>query len=133
MGWYEALRDAVSVADQLGDTEMRKKLVAVEMECVKLAEDNAFLRQQLLDLREKEQLRENMEFRDNVYWQRLEDGKYEGPYCPKCRDGAQKNTRMQERSDDHYWRCKVCSCSVEKPGPNPGSRTVKELVDGDVP
>jgi cell division septum initiation protein DivIVA len=51
MGWYEALKDAVTVADRLKDSELEHRLAAVRVECAKLAEENAKLRQDLLELR----------------------------------------------------------------------------------
>ncbi|MGZ3592053.1 MAG: hypothetical protein ACXU99_15475 [Thermodesulfobacteriota bacterium] len=122
MGWYEAIKDAIFVADQLRNTELKQKLADVQMECANLAEENARLRQELIDLREKVQTRENMEYKDNVYWRRSSDGKLQGPFCPKCLDGTQKAARMKERSNDHWWRCPVCDCIVERPGPDPYER-----------
>ena len=53
MGWYEALKDAVKAADQLRSAELKQKLAEVQVECAKLAEDNALLRQELIEMREK--------------------------------------------------------------------------------
>jgi FtsZ-binding cell division protein ZapB len=116
MGWYEAFKDAVSAADKIRNAELNQKLVALQMECIKLAEDNVHLRQELLDIREKQQTRETMEHRNNAYWRKLEDGKSEGPFCPKCFDGNGKASRMAERPGDHCWRCPVCNLAVIRPG-----------------
>lgn len=86
MGWYEAVKDVLSVADRLRDAELRQ-LANVQVECANLAEENARLRQELMDLREKTRARQEMEFRDNVYWRLSEDARKEGPFCPKCLDG----------------------------------------------
>jgi DNA repair exonuclease SbcCD ATPase subunit len=116
MGWYEALKDAISAADKLRNAELNQKLANVQMECVKLAEDNANLRQELIELREKQKTRQDMEHRDNAYWRRLEGDKYEGPYCPKCLDGENKAARMSARDGDNYWRCPVCDLPILRPG-----------------
>jgi hypothetical protein len=122
MGWYEAIKDAVTVADRLRDAELQHRLAAVQVECAKLAEENSRLRQELLELREQTQTRQQMEFLNNVYWRKREDGKSEGPFCPKCLDGEKKASRMAERADDNYWRCSVCLSAVEKPGTRPPIR-----------
>jgi hypothetical protein len=124
MGWYEAIKDALTVADRLRDAELKQKLADVQLECVKLAEDNARLRQESLDFREQLKTRQQMEFQRNVYWRRVENGKLEGPYCPKCLDGAKKSARMEDRPDDHFWRCPVCGTVIQKPGPDPYAQTV---------
>ena len=101
MGWYEALKDAVAVADQLKNAELKQKLAAVQVESAKLAEENARLRQELIDLREQAQTRQEMEYHDNVYWRQFAEGEREGPFCPKCLDGERKKARMSDRRDDH--------------------------------
>jgi ribosomal protein L37AE/L43A len=123
MGWYEAIKDAATIADKLRSAELKQKLADIQVECANLAADNARLRQENLDLREQLQTRDHMEFRDNVYWRRGSGDMLEGPFCPKCRDGAKKSARMEDRPDDHFWRCRVCGTVVEKPGPDPNAQT----------
>ncbi len=131
VGWYEALKDAIKAADQLKNAELKQKLADVQVECAKLAEDNALLRQDLIEIREKLQAREDMEYRNNVYWRRLSDGKFEGPYCPKCLDGERKVARMADRSDDNFWRCAVCDYLIEKSGSVHFARSIRANTDFD--
>lgn len=116
MGWYEAIKDIATVADRLRDAELKHRLADVQMEGAKLAEENARLRQELLDLREQAKTRQEMHYRDNVYWRQLGGGKSEGPFCPKCLDGNGKTARMSDFADFQSWICPVCSCSIQKPG-----------------
>jgi len=130
MGWYEAIKDALTVADKLRSAELKQKLADVQVECAKLAADNASLRQENLEFREQLQTRQDMEFRQNVYWRRLAPGKFEGPYCPKCLDGERKTARMGDRPDDHYWRCPVCGTFIQKPGEDPNwARFAESMLD----
>lgn len=116
MGWYEAIKDAIIVADRLRDIELKQRLADVQVECAKLAEENAKLRQELLDLREQAKTRQEMYYQNNVYWRQTADGKPDGPFCPKCLDGNHKAARMSDYSDWHAWTCPVCECSIQKPG-----------------
>jgi FtsZ-binding cell division protein ZapB len=116
MGWYEAIKDAISVADRLRDAELKQKLADIQMECAKLAEENARLRQERNELKKQIEAREHLEFRQNVYWRKTGEGKDEGPFCPSCADGGRKIVRMEDRPDDRYWRCTVCQHCTEKPG-----------------
>jgi hypothetical protein len=117
MGWYEAFKDIVTVADRLRDAELKQRLAAVQVEGAKLAEENAALRLELVGLREQAQTRQGMYYRDNVYWKRQEDDEPdEGPYCPACLDGANKAVRMPVYSDRESWTCKLCKCDIRKPG-----------------
>ena len=67
MVWYEALKDAVTAAERVRDAELKQRLADVQVECAKLAEDNARLRQDLTDLREQSRTRQEAQHRDNVY------------------------------------------------------------------
>jgi hypothetical protein len=116
MGWYEAIKDVVTVADRLRDAELKQRLAAVQVECAKLAEDNAAMRQELTELRQQVRTRQEMKWRENVYWRELNGGNTEGPFCPKCLDGVGKVARMADRSDDTCWRCAVCFSAVRKTG-----------------
>ena len=122
MGWYEALKDVVTAAERLKDADLKQRAAAVQVECAALAEENARLREERNELREQLRLRAVMEYDENVYWMRDGD-KRVGPYCPKCWDGDSKTARMEERSDDHYRRCRVCPTIVAKPGRDPAYRT----------
>jgi ribosomal protein L37AE/L43A len=119
MGWYEAIKDLVTVADRLRDADLKHRLADVQLEYAKLAEENVRLRQELLDLREHAQTRQEMHYQDNVYWRRSGQDKVEGPFCPKCLDGQDKPARMSERSGDSFWRCPVCNTAIRKPGAEP--------------
>ena len=117
MGWYEALKDAITAADRLKDAGLKQQLANVQMECAALAEENARLREESLSLKEQIRNKNALSFRDNVHWMARDGGGEEGPYCPKCWGGEQKLARMQDRSDDDWWRCLVCDRTVAKPGP----------------
>src|SRR5215467_12644303 len=56
-------------------------------ECIDLVEKNAELQQKLRLLNEQMETRQNMIYRDDVYWMPKEGGIDEGPYCPRCLDG----------------------------------------------
>jgi hypothetical protein len=118
MGWYEALKDVLTLADRLKDAELKQRLADVQMEGAKLAEENARLRQELIDLRQQVDTRQQMEFRDNVYWRLSLQGKGEGPFCPKCLDGDGKAARMVDAPN--HWECPVCDFTTRKPGSDPG-------------
>lgn len=116
MGWYEAVKDLLSVAERLKDADLKNRLADVQVECAKLAEENARLRTELLDLREQVKTRQEMIFQSNVYWRYGKDSNQEGPYCPKCLDGSDKLARMVEPPDGNYWHCPVCNFNIDMPG-----------------
>ena len=131
MGWYEAIKDAVTAAEKLRSAELKQKMADVQVECAKLAEENAHLRQELIGLREQAQTRQDMQYRDNVYWRQFPDGKQEGPFCPKCLDGDSKAARMSNRPGDSCWRCPVCNYFIQKQGPDSSAYETEVVTDFD--
>ena len=119
MGWYEAIKDVITVAERLKDAELKQTLATVRMEGAKLAEENARLREELVALRERLCAEAAILHRDNVYWKRVEGAPEEGPFCPTCWDGERKPVRMAEWAEDLWWKCPVCRCSVQRPGMAP--------------
>lgn len=112
---YAALRKAIEIADKAGDLEMKAALLDV-------MEYNQELRQRVIDLEaskayltEQLALKEQLVFRDdNLYWRRTDDaGGFEGPYCPKCRDGDVKLAHMARvpasEGTTAGFRCVVCA------------------------
>ncbi len=66
MGWYEAIKDVITVADKLKNAELKQKMADVQMECAKLAEDNARMRQELIEFREEATVKQEMLFQGNL-------------------------------------------------------------------
>lgn len=122
MGWFEAIKDAFTVADNFKNADLIHRLVDVRMEGAKLVEENVRLRQELADLREQAKTRQQMHYEKNAYWWQTSEGKSEGPFCPKCFAGDNKPARMSDYADFHAWICPVCNCSIQKPG---GRRVVE--------
>jgi hypothetical protein len=112
MGWYEAIKDLIGVADRLRDADLKGKLADVQMEGAKLAEENSRLRDSLRECREQARVRQDLVYKDNVYWNRSDQS---GPFCPKCFDSTGTSARMSVEHDDHCWRCHVCGHAVIKP------------------
>ncbi|MCI0650431.1 MAG: hypothetical protein L0Z55_00960 [Planctomycetes bacterium] len=110
------MKDALRVADSIKDADLKLKLAAVQMECAKLSEDNAQLRQELVDLRKQAEVRQEMDYANDVYWRVAGEGKRDGPFCPKCLDGKAMLARMSNQASDRYWRCHVCDHVIEKSG-----------------
>jgi hypothetical protein len=108
MGWYEALKDAVTAADNLRNSELKQKLAAVQVECANIAEENVRLREECSALKDKLRIREELQWDETVgaYFRLAASGSKEGPYCPSCRDGSDKVVRMAK--DGEEFRCTVC-------------------------
>ncbi len=85
-------------------------------ECLGLLEENHRIKREFQHLQDQVNMRESMAFKDNVYW-RSNGNNPEGPFCPKCLDGAtQRAARMAILKDRGFWECPVCKLFVYMPG-----------------
>jgi hypothetical protein len=90
-------------------------------ECLDLLEAKADLQKELRELKKQIRTRQNVEFRDNVYWLRKDRALDEGPFCPRCLGRPNqvivtRMTRMTNPDNEVYWRCPVCDYMINKPG-----------------
>ena len=97
----DSAKKALDIANELKNIELKEAILGLKEEIIALREENISLKEQL-----KEKQTYNMEFIENYYWDRKEDGTKVGPYCPACWDGEKKAVRMQ---DGFYEKiCPVC-------------------------
>ena len=113
MSWYDATKDALAAIEKLKDAEANRAMATIRMEGAKLAEENARLREENIALRESLRNRQAMTFRENAYWIE-QDGRRDGPFCPRCLDADGKAVRMMDRG--HDWKCSNCPTVVRRPG-----------------
>jgi formate dehydrogenase maturation protein FdhE len=85
--------------------ELASALVDVKMRVVELQEEN-------IQLKKRADFRENMEYRDNVFYlNNPPKGYHAGPYCPKCLEDTDKIASLRLRTDrdgTRYGYCNVC-------------------------
>lgn len=127
------IKAIASVAKGAGNIQLYNDIITLQgtileqqAAAVALLEENATLRRELAELRERQRRRSEMRFEDNVYWRGDSGQKREGPFCPKCLDGSEKDVPLADRRDDHWWRCAVCASIFEKPGPAQGHNAVED-------
>jgi hypothetical protein len=80
-----------------------------------LTQENVQLRGELTTLRHERDKRDRLVFRQDVYWEKVGDDKWDGPFCPKCVDGLGKYMRMTDRSDG-LTMCVGCDHWIHTPG-----------------
>src|SRR5688500_3666711 len=108
MGWYEALKDGITVAQKADNIELVQTLIEAQKEMMDLVETNRELREQKQKLKEQLQLRAAMKFRDNQYWLDLPGQTPEGPYCSTCFD-VDKNLVRMHGSSSGWIYCDYCT------------------------
>jgi hypothetical protein len=108
------------VKDSFAVAELRKRLADSEAVCAKRTEENTKLRGEVADLKERLDKRQDLYYENNVYWRRFGTGAAEGPFCPKCFDGADKPVRLSDLPGG-WWGCPVCNWGILKTASSRGS------------
>lgn len=113
MGIVDNIKDAVKLAQTVGNTELYHKLNAVQMDFLELSEKARQLQDENHELREKLRQKERLDellnkrtHRDNAYW--VGD---DGPYCTGCWDSKDKAVRMRTEGNG-YAVCPICKNQV---------------------
>ena len=95
MGWYEALKDAINVAQKADNVGLTRQLLDAQRELLDMQAENNALRAKISDLQAHQQTAQHMHYEQNVYWRRPPgQGIADGPFCPRCFDADQKVVRL---------------------------------------
>lgn len=86
MGWYEAVKDAIVVAKKAGNIELQGQLLDLQQEMQDMQQENSKLKEENAKLMAIIDRDRNMKYdhKELVFYEHLEDGSKEGPYCPTC-------------------------------------------------
>lgn len=110
MGAIESFKDALKLAQTIGNADLYQKLNAVQMDFLELSEKARQLQEENHELREQLGRKERMDellrkrtHRHNAYW--VGD---DGPYCTGCWDSKDKAVRMRTE-ENGFAVCPVCT------------------------
>jgi hypothetical protein len=107
MGIIENAKDVAALVKGIGDMDLYKKILALEMEIMELTRDKARSDGRIEELERMLHFKENLTFDAPFYW-RAGD---KAPYCPGCWDERHKAVRVVVRveNDNGVWfDCPVC-------------------------
>lgn len=93
-----------------GAQEIREDLIDAKAALLEARQENIDLGQRVQQLEEAARLRDELTFKNNVYWKGDE-----GPFCPRCFDSDGAARRMEVSSDDPTWKCLTCDKWVYTP------------------
>ena len=94
MGIIEEFKEVVKLAQKLDNMELYRKILDLQAEIIRVVEENMQLKAQVKELSKKLTIQETLEFKEEAYWRKLEDGTEDGPFCTSCWDSEQKLIRM---------------------------------------
>lgn len=85
LGWYEAIKDGIAVAQQVDNIPLVEKLIDAQMQILDLVNENQQLREQIKEMQAKEDIAEKIERHDDAYIT-LSDDPDKRIYCSCCWD-----------------------------------------------
>lgn len=102
MGIYstakETIKDAVSLAQQSDNIQLYKSVLDAYNAAIELMSENAELREEIKELKNKMDIAKQLEFDNDAYYRRNDEKANDGPYCTNCWDGEHKLIRLHVNS-----------------------------------
>jgi hypothetical protein len=106
-----SVSDVVELIKKGSTIEAQERIMDLRAAALDLQQENLSLREQVQALEAQLRLREDFQWDGVVYWAKEQDGKRDGPFCPRCKDGNSKLARLfkLDRGQGRYlWACSVC-------------------------
>lgn len=105
MGWYEAIKDGINVAQQVDNIPLVQSLIDAQKQILDLISENTNLKEENRKLSEKLEQKSSIERHSDTYITLHSDEK-QIKYCATCWDNSQKLVQLS--CDDGYYGCRIC-------------------------
>ena len=110
----ELLKDAKNFAAGANDLQLKSILLDIQDKIFELQEENRELKIELHDLKNKNILESELEYRNNAYFK---ENNEEIPYCSRCYDVDKKLVIMESwapySSPNYEYKCPQCKNSYD--------------------
>lgn len=115
MGWYDAIKDGISIAQKADNIDLISKLLEAQKEIQDMQQENFELKSRIKDLEEIEKKEIKYNGNRTAIYEVKNDGKEEGPYCCTCWEDKRKLITVHEQKEGliTYQVCPVCGCKIE--------------------
>ena len=110
LGWYEAIKDGIAVAQQVDNIPLVEKLIDAQMQILDLVNENQQLREQIKEMQAKEDIAEKIERHDDAYIT-LSDDPDKRIYCSCCWDTKRMLVQGQKTGVGTY-SCPSCGTNA---------------------
>ena len=103
---FDNVKTIKEIAEATSNLELKSAIVDLKEQIIELRTENLQMKAKLT-----ERVSYNMKFENNMYYNILQTGGTEGPYCSACWDTKKQAVRMHCR-DDGYCCCPSCKREV---------------------
>lgn len=109
MSVLDDAKSVVKLVQDIGNIPLLKEIVNLQSEIVALVQERNDLKTEVQQLKEQIKLKGSLEFEDNAYWLKNEDGTNKGPFCSGCFDRDGKDSRLTNTGFHETFHCPVCN------------------------
>lgn len=129
MSLIQESKEVVELIKKGYQLEAEKRMVELRAQIIDLEGGNVELKKEILELRERLDMEESMEFRRPYYMRVTENGE-DGPFCPKCYDDERKTMHLENLRQGE-WYCNKCQVSYRDSSfsPQGPARNVRDPLD----
>jgi len=104
----EYLQQAKEIADTTDNIALKAIIVNLHSEILDLQQENLHLKEEI-----NQKTSFDMQFRNNVYYNRVNETTLAGPYCTACWDSKKQAIRMHTYNNSNYACCPICKRGVD--------------------
>ena len=106
MSSLDTVKEMLDLALKAKNHDLYSRINEVSKDLIESQQENLALKKKVMELEQTLKTKESLKFEDHVYWL-IEDGKKDGPYCPKCWDAESKMIRLRI-FPNAYRKCPNC-------------------------
>lgn len=110
MGWYDAIKDGIAVAQQVDNIPLVEKLIEAQKQILDLVNENQKLREQIREMQETTDIAGKIERHEDAYIT-LADDPDRHIYCSCCWDTKKMLVQGQKTGVGTY-RCPSCGTNA---------------------
>jgi len=114
MGWYEAAKDAISMAQRADNVELLKQILDMQKAMQEMQQENYDLKKSNEELKALWDVAKRIDYSKGrgAVFVIDDDGSRQGPYCTHCWEVNKKTISMHRRSASYY-ECPHCKAGVK--------------------
>jgi regulator of replication initiation timing len=113
MSFVDEVKSFAKLLQKVDNLELYREFVNLQTKAMELAGDNANLKKDNAELKERLEFREKLYFQDNMFWH-VDDTEKKQPYCSKCYQANGKPIFLHDEGE--AYRCPECDKYIRKDG-----------------
>jgi hypothetical protein len=98
----DLVKSAFKLAQKYRQADLQSAISELLGKVMELAEENYNLRGEVRTLKEQAEIQGQLLYKNATSWRKLQDGKEDGPFCPRCWEYEKKLIHMRQSTTNTY-------------------------------